>query len=72
MRGFGTFVRAFLHAGDSVEWLGSFSGVATSRDSNGYTLYNSLMGALPYKLSHWVIRSFPLYGVKVLHPAQMI
>ena len=28
------------------------------------------MSALPYTLSHWVIRSFPLCGVKVLHPAQ--
>ena len=25
-----------------------------------------------YTLSHWVIRSFPSRGVKVLHPAQMI
>ena len=30
---------------------------------------NCLMGALPY--SHYVKRSFPVCGVRVLHPAQM-
>ena len=30
-------------------------------------LCNSLVGALPY--SHYVMRSFPLCGVRVLHPA---
>ena len=47
-----------------------FSGVATSRDSNWYTK-NVTVSWVPYHtLSHWVIRSFPSCGVKVLHPAQ--
>ena len=33
-------------------------------------LRNYLVGAMPYK--HYVMRSFPLCGVKVLHPAQII
>ena len=41
-----------------------------SRDSNGYwiLLCNCLVGVLPY--SHYVMRSFPLCGVRVFYPAQ--
>ena len=40
-----------------------------SRGSNGYVLLcNSLVGALPY--SYYVMRSFPLCGVRALHPVQ--
>ena len=66
-----------MHMDDSVRRIGLFSGVANSRDSHGYTTYqgNCLGGALPYTrytLSHWVIRSFLLRRVEVLHPARMI
>ena len=33
--GFQHLVRTFLHLDDSFEWMYLFSGVATSRDSNG-------------------------------------
>ena len=35
---------------DSFECIDLFSGVATSRDSNGYTNPVSVSGALPYKV----------------------
>ena len=38
-----------------------------SRDSNGVLLCNCLVGALPF--SNYVMRSFPLSGAMVLHPA---
>ena len=46
-----------------------FSGVATPETAamNGL-LRNSLVDASPYL--HHVMRSFPLCGVRVLHPAQ--
>ena len=44
-----------------------FSGVATPETAMGI-IYNCLVGALPY--SHYAMRSFPLCGVRVLHPAQ--
>ena len=45
--------------------------MATSRDSNGS--YYVIASWVPHHktLSHWVIRSFPLCGVK-LHPAHLI
>ena len=53
---------------DSVNEL-FFSGVATSRDSKMGLLSDCLVGALSYTSTHYVMRSSPLCGVKVL-PAQ--
>ena len=45
-----------------------FSGVATPETAMGNLLCKCFVGALPY--SHYVMRSFPLCGVRVLHTAQ--
>ena len=46
--------------------------MVTSRDSNGVTMQLPHGCLTIYTLSHWVIRAFPLSGVKVFHPAQML
>ena len=64
--------QTFLNMDDSVEGIDLFSGVAASRDSNGDAMQLPPGCLAIYTLSHWVIRSFPLCGVKVkvLHPTQ--
>ena len=54
--------RTFLHVDDSVEFIGLFSGVATSRDSNGCTMYLPRGRLSAYQSRHYVIRSFPFGG----------
>ena len=44
-----------------------FSGVATPETAMGI-ICNFLVGALTY--SHCVMQSFPLCGIRVLHPAR--
>ena len=51
------------NSANGLHFIGQF------RDSNAYCYVSALwVGTLPY--SHYVIRSFPLCGVRVLHPAQ--
>ena len=56
--------------GDSIELIDLFSGVTTSRDSNGCTMKLTRGCLTVFTLSHWVIRPSPVYGVKVVHFAQ--
>ena len=55
-----------MHMDDSVELIDFLSGVVTSGDSNGVTLYE--ITAL-WVHKHYVIRPFFLCGEKVLNPA---
>ena len=54
---------------DDVELIDMFSGVATSGDSNGVTM-KLPRGCHIITTTRYMIRPFPLCGVKVLHPAQ--
>ena len=63
---FGT-VRAFFMDDSANELLCFF--LWPLQRQQWVLLCNCLVGALPY--SHYVMRSFPLCGVRVLHPAQI-
>ena len=56
-----TACEADLHMDDSFNEFDLVSGVATSRDSNGITMYLPL-GCLTISTTRYVIRSFPLGG----------
>ena len=61
-----------MYMDDSIDLIDSFSGVVTSRDGDEDTMKLPRRCLTIYRLSHWVIRLFPLCSVKVLHPAHIM